>query len=119
MDELSTTGVNKVSRLDEDGVVSTFFLDATDLGLARAGLSDVSGGGPGVNVRITGSVLAGQEGPPRDIVVLNAAAALVIGKVCRSLREGIARATEAIDSGAAQRKLQDLIRFSQQVGRAA
>ncbi len=114
MDELSTTGVNKVSRLDEDGVVSTFFLDPTDLGLSRARLSDVAGGTPEVNVRVTQAVLAGEKGAPRDIVVLNAAATLVIGRVARNLREGIARAEEAIDSGAAVRKLHELIEFTQQ-----
>jgi anthranilate phosphoribosyltransferase len=116
MDELSTTGVNRVSRLDEDGVVSTFFLDPTDLGLSRARLGDVAGGTPAVNVRVTQAVLSGEKGAPRDIVVLNAAATLVIGKVARNLREGIARAEEAIDSGAAVRKLQELIEFTQQAG---
>jgi anthranilate phosphoribosyltransferase len=115
MDELSTTGVNKVSRLDEDGMISTFFLDPTDLGLPRARLSEVAGGTPEVNVRITKEVLAGKKGAPRDIVVLNAAATLVLGKAARNLREGIAKAAEAIDSGAAARKLQDLIEFTHQV----
>jgi anthranilate phosphoribosyltransferase len=114
MDELSTTGVNKVSRLDEDGVVSTFFLDPTDLGMSRARLGDVAGGSPAVNVQITQAVLAGEKGAPRDIVVLNAAATLVIGEVARNLREAIVRAEEAIDSGAAARKLQELIEFTQQ-----
>ncbi|MBC7234157.1 MAG: anthranilate phosphoribosyltransferase [Chloroflexi bacterium] len=115
MDELSTTGVNKVSRLDEDGMISTFFLDPTDLGLPRARLSEVAGGTPEVNVRITKEVLAGKKGAPRDIVVLNAAATLVLGKAARNLREGIAKAAEAIDSGAAARKLQDLIEFTHKV----
>ncbi len=113
MDELSTTGVNKVSRLDEDGMVATFFLDPADLGLTRARLADVAGGTPQVNVRITHQVLAGEEGAPRDIVVLNAAATLLIGRVTRSLREGIGRAEESIDSGAAARKLEQLISFTQ------
>jgi anthranilate phosphoribosyltransferase len=112
MDELSTTGVNKVSRLDEDGLVATFFLDPADLGLARARLSDVAGGTLQVNVQITRRVLDGETGSPRDIVVLNAAATLLIGKVARSLREGIARAEESIDSGAAVRKLEELIGFT-------
>ncbi len=114
MDEFSTTGVNKVSRLDEDGMVATFFLDPADLGLRGARLADVAGGTPEVNMRITRAVLAGQSGAPRDIVVLNAAATLALGKKARNLREGIARAEEAIDSGAAARKLQQLIEFSQQ-----
>jgi anthranilate phosphoribosyltransferase len=115
MDEFSTTGVSKVSRLDEDGMVSTFFLEPTDLGLPRARLSDVAGGTPEVNVRVTEDVLAGKKGPPRDIVVLNAAATLVLGNVARNLREGISRAEEAIDSGTAAQKLQELIEFTQRV----
>jgi len=118
MDELSTTGVNKVSRLDEDGVVSTFFLDPTDLGLPRARLSDVAGGTPEVNVRITKDVLAGKRGAPRDIVVLNAAATLVLGKMANNFREGVSQAEESIDSGAAARKLQELIEFTQRVKNA-
>ena len=114
MDELSTTGTNRVSRLDEEGVVSTFFLDPTDLGLPRARLADVAGGTPETNVRITQEVLAGKAGAPRDIVVLNAGATLIIGEVARSLREGISKAQQAIDSGAAARKLQELIQFTHQ-----
>jgi len=115
MDELSTTGVNRVSRLDEEGMVSTFFLDPADLGLPRARLADVAGGTSETNVRITREVLTGKRGAPRDIVVLNTAATLVLGKVVRHLREGILRAEEAIDSGAAARKLQQLIEFTQRV----
>ena len=118
MDELSTTGVNKVSRLDEDGMVSTFSLDPADLGLPRARLSDVAGGSPEVNVRITEDVLAGKNGARRAIVVLNAAATLVVGKLARNLREGVARAVEALDSGAAARKLQELAAFTQRVKNA-
>nr|MBC7245106.1 anthranilate phosphoribosyltransferase [Chloroflexota bacterium] len=117
MDELSTTGVNKVSRLDEDGMISTFFLDPVDLGLPRARLSDVRGGTPEVNVHITQEVLAGKKGAARDIVLLNVAATLVLGGAVRNLREGVARAAEAIDSGAAACKLQELIEFTQKVVR--
>lgn len=118
MDELSTTGVNKVSRLDEEGMVSTFFLDPADLGLARARLTDVAGGSIATNVEITRSVLSGMKGPRRDIVVLNAGASLVIGKEARSLREGIAKAQASIDSGAAAASLQRLVEFSHSVANA-
>ena len=118
MDELSTTGVNKVSRLDEEGMVSTFFLDPADLGLPRARLTDVAGGAIATNVEITRSVLGGMKGPRRDIVVLNAGASLVIGKLARSLREGIAKAQASIDSGAAAASLQRLVEFSHSVANA-
>lgn len=113
MDEFSTTGVNKVSRLDEDGVVSGFFIDPADLGLPRARLADVAGGTPKQNARITAAVLAGERGPARDIVVLNAAAAMIVGRRAYGWREGIMQAEEAIDSGAARRKLEELIAFTQ------
>ena len=118
MDELSTTGVNKVSRLDEEGMVSTFFLDPTDLGLPRARLTDVAGGSISTNVEATRGVLGGVKGARRDIVVLNAAASLVIGKLARSLREGIAKAQASIDSGAAATSLQRLVEFSHTVTNA-
>jgi anthranilate phosphoribosyltransferase len=118
MDELSTTGVNKVSRLDEEGMVSTFFLDPADLGLARARLTDVAGGSVATNVEITRSILSGMRGARRDIVVLNAAASLVIGKLARNLREGIAKAQASIDSGSAAARLQRLIEFSNSVTNA-
>ena len=119
LDELSTTGVNRVSRLDEDGVVSTFFLDPADLGFSRARLADLAGGTRQANVAITKEILAGKNGARRAIVVLNAAAVLVVGKVARNLREGVARAEAAIDSGAAERKLQELIAFTQRVRNAS
>lgn len=118
MDEFSTTGVNKVSRLDEDGMVSVFSLDPADLGLPRARLAEVAGGELDVNVRITQDVLAGKNAPPRDIVVLNAAAALVIGKIARNLREGVSKAQQSIDSRSAVRKLEELVDFTQRVGNA-
>jgi len=99
-------------------MVSTFSLDPADLGLPRARLSDVAGGSPEVNVRITEDVLAGKNGARRAIVVLNAAATLVVGKLARNLREGVARAVEALDSGAAARKLQELAAFTQRVKNA-
>ncbi len=66
-------------------------------------------------MRITKEVLAGKKGAPRDIVLLNAAATLVLGRAARNLREGIAKAAEAIDSGAASRKLEELITFTRSV----
>jgi anthranilate phosphoribosyltransferase len=118
MDEFSTTGTNRVSRLDEEGVVSTFYLEPTDLGLPRAHLADVVGGTPETNVQITQDILAGKKGAPRDIVALNAGATLVLGKVARSLREGISRAQQALDSGAAARKLDELTEFTQKAKHA-
>jgi anthranilate phosphoribosyltransferase len=111
LDELSVTGPNKISRLHE-GHVETYYLDPQELGLPRAGLSDLAGGTTEDNVAITKALLEGEQGPKRDIVLLNAAAVLMAGGKTNSLNEGLALATEAIDSGDARRKLEQLIEFS-------
>ncbi len=103
LDELSTTGVNRVSHL-HNGEVTTFELDPADLGLPRARLDDLVGGTPEENAQITRDILSGREqGPRRDIVLLNAAAVLSVE--CGDWQAGLAEAREAIDSGAALRVL--------------
>jgi anthranilate phosphoribosyltransferase len=99
LDELSITGVNRVSRL-KAGVVQTYTLDPIDLGLPRASLDDLLGGSPDENGVITRAILSGADrGPRRDIVVLNAGAALAVDD--GDLPAGMARAAQVIDSGAA------------------
>lgn len=105
LDELSTTGINRVSRLYEDGRVETYELDAAELGLARATVDDFVGGTPEENAQITRDILSGKDhGPRRDIVLLNAAATLSVQ--CGNLQAGLAEARESIDSGAALRTLE-------------
>jgi anthranilate phosphoribosyltransferase len=115
LDELSTTGINTISRLDKD-TVSMLTLDPTDLDLPRSELSELRGGLPAQNVFITRAILDGAQGATRNIVILNAAAALVAGRSADTLREGIALAAESIDSGKAKRKLSSLIAFTQETG---
>lgn len=104
LDELSTTGVNCISRL-YDGVVTTGELDAAELGLPRASLSDLIGGSPAENAQITRDILSGRDqGPRRDVVLLNAAAALSLEH--GDWTAGLAQARVAIDSGAALRTLE-------------
>ena len=99
LDELSTTGINRVSYLKE-GSVTTFDLDPEILGLPRATIDDYVGGTPEENAAITRAILSGEEtGPCRDVVLLNAAAALSID--CNDLSAGLAEARESIDSGKA------------------
>lgn len=99
LDELSTTGVNRVSHLVQ-GQVTTFALDPAGLGLPRATLDDLLGGDAQENAQITRAILSGQaQGPRRDIVLLNAAAALSLES--RDWAAGLAAARAAIDSGAA------------------
>jgi anthranilate phosphoribosyltransferase len=104
LDELSTTGPNQVSRLAE-GEVTTYELDPGALGLARAKLEDLTGGTEAENARITRDVLSGEDrGPRRDIVLLNAAAAL--GVADNDLAGGLERARASVDNGAALRTLE-------------
>jgi anthranilate phosphoribosyltransferase len=99
LDELSTTGVNKISRLD-GGSVTTFEIDPRKLDMPRAKLADFIGNTPEENARITYNILSGKDrGPRRDIVILNAAGALSLDRNDWEL--GLAEARESIDSGAA------------------
>jgi anthranilate synthase/phosphoribosyltransferase len=112
LDELSTTGINRVSHL-RDSWVKDFALDPAELGLPRARLEDLRGGTAEENAQITQAILAGEQGPHRDVVLLNAAAALVAGGVAGDFEEGLQQAAEAIDSGRAREKLEGLVAFSQ------
>ena len=111
LDELSTTGKNKVSHLRNNRIV-TYYLDPQELGLPRASVSDLSGGTVEDNVQITKAILKGELGPKRDVVLLNAAAVLIVGGKASSFSEGLKLAAESIDSGNAQRKLEQLVEFS-------
>jgi anthranilate phosphoribosyltransferase len=110
MDELTVFGQNHVAELNE-GRVREFALDPAEFGLAHTDRSGVAGGTAAENAAKVRAILAGEKGPGRDIVVLNAAAALVVGGAAADLAAGVARAREALDSGAAGRKLADLAAF--------
>ena len=112
MDELTTTGPSHVTRLDH-GVISEFTVDPATLGFARAEADDLRGGAPEENALAVRRVLAGELGPHRDVVVLNAAAALVVSGTVTDLAAGVERAKASIDSGHAQASLDALIRVSQ------
>jgi anthranilate phosphoribosyltransferase len=107
LDELSTTGPSTVFEL-HDGAVTTTVVDPTDLGVARARPEDLRGGDPTTNAELARRVLAGEPGAHRDIVVLNAAAALMVGGVTDSLAAGLALAADALDSGEAMAALERL-----------
>ena len=110
LDELSTTGVNRVSRL-RDGQVTTLELDPAELGFARASLADLVGGAAAENAQITRAILSGADrGPRRDIVLLNAAAALSLAD--GDWQAGLAAARASIDSGAARRTLDSWIELT-------
>lgn len=110
-DELVTTGPSTVWEL-RDGAVSEYVVDPADLGLGTVSPEQVKGGGEVDNAAIAHRVFAGEAGPYRDIITLNAAAGLVVGGVAADLAAGLDQARAAIDSGAAARALADLVRVS-------
>lgn len=111
LDELTTTGPTFVAEL-KDGSVSTFEVTPEDAGLPQASPQDLIGGEAEENASAIGDVLSGKPSPFRDIVVLNAAATLIVADKAEGLMEGAKLAIEAIDSGAARRSLDDLIRIT-------
>jgi anthranilate phosphoribosyltransferase len=111
MDELTTTGPSVVAELNE-GRITEHRIDPEALGLPRAQPSDLVGGDAAANAGAIRTVLSGQTGPLRDIVVLNAAAGLVVAGVASGLADGIARASAAIDSGAARAALERAVAIS-------
>jgi anthranilate phosphoribosyltransferase len=111
LDEVSTTGESRVSEARE-GVVRTFTVRPEDFGVPRASIADLRGGDREQNAKIIRDILAGERGPRRDIVLVNAAAALVAGARAGDLGEGAALASRAIDTGAARAKLDELVALS-------
>jgi len=111
LDELTTTGPTFVAEL-RDGSISTFGISPQDYGLAIARPEDLKGGDGEVNAGAIRSLLAGEAGPYRDIVVFNAAASLVVAGKATDVAEGIAMASDAIDGGEAQTVLDKLVEIS-------
>jgi anthranilate phosphoribosyltransferase len=111
LDEISTTGYTKVSECRR-GAVNTFYVHPSDFGLPKAAPAQLRGGDAAANADIARAVLAGETGAPRDIVLLNAAASLLIAGAVPSIGEGVKRAAAAIDGGDAARVLITLVRVS-------
>src|SRR5215813_11553358 len=111
LDELSTTGESRVSEVRE-GNVRTYSVRPEDFGVQRASIRDLQGGDRAENAQIIRSILAGEPGPKRDIVLMNAAASLVVGGRAQSLKDGVSVAARSIDSGAARGKLEGLVKLS-------
>src|SRR3954451_16877386 len=111
IDELTTTGYTKISEC-RDGAVNTFYLHPADVGLPKAPAGSLLGGDARDNARIIEGILDGQRGPARDVVLLNAGAALFIAGAAASVDQGILLASRAIDSGDAKRTLERLVSIS-------
>lgn len=115
LDELTTTGPNKISQF-RDGGVHSYELDPADFGFRGAHISELQGGDPAANAAILRGVLSGGiDDAKRDVVLLNSAAALIAGGAAESVHDGITLAAQVIDSGAALDKLEALVAYSQQL----
>ena len=111
IDELTTTGYTKISEC-RDGAVNTFYLHPSDVGLPKAPVGALQGGDAHENARIIERVLAGERGAARDVVLLNAGAALFVAGAASSVEDGIVKASRAIDRGDAKQTLQRLVTIS-------
>jgi anthranilate phosphoribosyltransferase len=111
LDEITITGPSRVGEV-RDGRVHTYEITPEECGLSRATLEDLAGGDAAMNASLIRDVLAGKKSPRRDVVLLNAAAALVAAGRASHVRDGVPLAAKSIDSGAALAKLQALIKFS-------
>jgi anthranilate phosphoribosyltransferase len=114
LDEISNTGESRVSEVRE-GVVRTYTVRPEDFGMPRASIKDLLGGDREQNAEIIRAVLDGKPGPRRDIVLMNAAAALVAGGRARDLKDGAAVAAQSIDSRAARSKLDALVALTRRL----
>jgi anthranilate phosphoribosyltransferase len=111
LDEITTSGETHITALDA-GEIASYTIDPEQFGLRRAPLSALAGGEAQHNAEITMAVLQGKQGPQRDVVLLNAAAALAVAGAVPDLQAGLRCAAHAIDAGAALEKLRRLQRFT-------
>jgi len=118
LDEISNTGESRISEVRE-GVVRTFTVRPEDFGLSRASIRELLGGDREQNAEIIRAILRGEPGARRDIVLMNAAAALVVGARARDLKEGVELAARSIDSGAARGKLERLVGLTRELSSAS
>ncbi len=112
IDEITTTGPTRLSSSSAEGV-ETRDVHPEEFGLPRAALEQLRGADAAINARLLLSVLAGVHSPYRDVVLANAAAALTLAGKAKDFKEGVAQASEVLDSGAARAKLQALAEFTQ------
>jgi anthranilate phosphoribosyltransferase len=113
MDEITISGKSFIWDIDEQRVSSPYEICPDDFGINTASINDIKGGTPPENADRLRSILKGQKGPRRNIVILNAAAALVASNKAPDFMAGIHMAKEAIDSGRALDRLEALIKLSQ------
>jgi anthranilate phosphoribosyltransferase len=108
MDEISLSGPTQIAEV-RDGAIRSYVLEPESLGLNRAPLESLSGGDATLNADLLTAIFAGEPGPRRDVVLLNAAAVLVTSGIASNLTEGVARSAHAIDNGATSALIESLI----------
>ncbi|WP_039656857.1 anthranilate phosphoribosyltransferase [Clostridium tyrobutyricum] len=113
LDEITTTALTYVSEL-KDGKVRDYTIDPEEYGIEKVSYEDISGGTPKENADIILDILKGKKGRKRDIVVLNSAAALYVGKKVENIKQGIDNVNEIIDSNKAYEKLQEMLNYSRE-----
>ncbi len=111
MDEITTTDETVVTRC-MDGKVETFTIRPEEFGIKRANMNDLLGGDRDYNAEVTLQILSGSKGPKRDIVCINAAAGLIVAGKADGYLEAMEMINEAIDSGNAMKKLEEIRRFT-------
>ena len=111
LDEISVSAPTSVCEF-KDGWYKSYEITPEEFGFERAKKSDIKGGTPEDNAAVTRDILAGKKGPKYDIVMLNAGAAIYIGGKAETVKEGVKKAGELVQSGAAKRKLEEFIKIS-------
>jgi anthranilate phosphoribosyltransferase len=118
IDELSLASRTRVIEV-ADGGTEEWFVQAAELGLEPAPLDEIPGGEPAENAEVVQSVLDGEAGPARDVSTLNAGAAIYVAGAAADISDGLAKAREAIDSGAARDVLERLVARSRELSGAS
>lgn len=111
LDEITNTERTRVTEL-KNGNIDTYFISPEDFKFKRAGKDDLKGGDAAENAAIVIAILKGEKGPKRDIVLMNAAAALITGDKAKDFSEAVVLASKAIDSGATLKKLEEVKNIS-------
>ena len=116
LDEVGIQGATTITEWDErKGEIVSYTVTPEDFGLDRGTKADLIGGDAARNVEITKAVLQGEQGPRRSITLMNAGAGIYAANAAESFEEGVAMAAEAIDSGAAYARMEELVRVTQQL----
>lgn len=114
LDEISISASTRITEL-KNGQVATYDLTPDDLGLRASGIEAITGGDAATNADIILSVLRGERGAYRDVVLANAGACFYVSERCTTLQEGVKLSAAAIDSGRAYQKLQELIQYTKEL----